>query len=262
MADKTQSGSSEPSMEEILSSIRKIISEDSGGEGQSDKGESVAVAADDEEEVLDLTEEVADSEAFELADDEGDHEAVSNLEDLADSLDAEAAASGGGDDDGFELSLAPEDEDEAEQPFESEEAFAEPLEDEPTADEPADDVFAEEPAALSDPDAFEEPVVDMPSRRGTPDLSIIVSPGTEDAAKSALARLARASDAQEYGDDEPKSDSDRILERMVREALEPHLKAWLDENLPRLVERIVREEIRRMTRRAEALAADEDTSQL
>lgn len=261
MADKSQSGSSEPSMEEILSSIRKIISEDSGGEGQSDKGESVAVAADDEEEVLDLTEEVAEPEAFDLTDDEDDQEAVSNLEDLADSLDAEAAASGRGEDDDFELSLAPEDDDEERQPFEPEEAFAKPLEDEPAAEEPADDVFAEEPAALSDPAAFEEPVVEMPSRRGTPDLSI-VSPETEDAAKSALARLARASDAQEYGDDEPKSDSDRILERMVREALEPHLKAWLDENLPRLVERVVREEIRRMTRRAEALAADEDTSQL
>ncbi len=260
MADKTQSGSSEPSMEEILSSIRKIISEDSGGEGQSDKGESVAVAADnEEEEVLDLTEEVAEAESFELPDDEGDQEAVSNLEDLADSLDAEAAASGGVDDDSFELSLAPEDEED--ESFDPGEAFDESGDDESLDEQPVEAAFADEPAALSDREALEEPVVDMPSQRRTPDLSI-VSPGTEDAAKSALARLARASDAQEYGDDQPKSDSDRILERMVREALEPHLKAWLDENLPQLVERIVREEIRRMTRRAEALAADEDTSQL
>jgi cell pole-organizing protein PopZ len=37
----------------------------------------------------------------------------------------------------------------------------------------------------------------------------------------------------------------------VREALEPMLKEWLDANLQTIVERLVRQEIERMVRRAE-----------
>ena len=38
------------------------------------------------------------------------------------------------------------------------------------------------------------------------------------------------------------------LEDVVREALRPMLKSWLDENLPRVVERMVQAEIERVTR--------------
>jgi cell pole-organizing protein PopZ len=38
------------------------------------------------------------------------------------------------------------------------------------------------------------------------------------------------------------------LEDVVRETLRPMLKSWLDENLPRLVERMVEAEIERVTR--------------
>ena len=37
------------------------------------------------------------------------------------------------------------------------------------------------------------------------------------------------------------------LEDVVREALRPMLKSWLDENLPRVVERMVEAEIERLT---------------
>ena len=47
--------------------------------------------------------------------------------------------------------------------------------------------------------------------------------------------------------------SGRTLEEVVREALAPELKAWLDANLADLVERIVREEVKKMVRRAEDL---------
>lgn len=40
----------------------------------------------------------------------------------------------------------------------------------------------------------------------------------------------------------------RTLEDLVREMLRPMLKAWLDENLPSLVERLVRAEIERVSR--------------
>ena len=40
----------------------------------------------------------------------------------------------------------------------------------------------------------------------------------------------------------------RTLEDLVREMLRPMLKAWLDENLPGTVERLVRAEIERVSR--------------
>ena len=39
-----------------------------------------------------------------------------------------------------------------------------------------------------------------------------------------------------------------MLERMMRELLRPLVKTWLDENLPTLVERLVRNEIERVAR--------------
>jgi hypothetical protein len=40
----------------------------------------------------------------------------------------------------------------------------------------------------------------------------------------------------------------RTLEDLVREMLAPLLKTWLDDNLPGLVERLVRAEIERVSR--------------
>jgi cell pole-organizing protein PopZ len=44
------------------------------------------------------------------------------------------------------------------------------------------------------------------------------------------------------------SNNARTLEDLVKEMLRPMLKAWLDDNLPTLVERIVRQEIERVSR--------------
>jgi cell pole-organizing protein PopZ len=38
------------------------------------------------------------------------------------------------------------------------------------------------------------------------------------------------------------------VDELVREMLRPMLKAWLDDNLPSLVERLVRAEIERVSR--------------
>ena len=50
------------------------------------------------------------------------------------------------------------------------------------------------------------------------------------------------------------SNNARTLEDLVKEMLRPMLKSWLDDNLPGLVERIVKAEIERVSRGA-ALAA-------
>ncbi len=47
------------------------------------------------------------------------------------------------------------------------------------------------------------------------------------------------------------SQNPRTLEDLVREMLKPMLKAWLDANLPDMVERLVRAEIERVSRRGE-----------
>jgi cell pole-organizing protein PopZ len=56
-----------------------------------------------------------------------------------------------------------------------------------------------------------------------------------DAAFDTLARTAQAR-------------SGRTVEELVSELLRPMLKAWLDENLPEMVERLVRAEIERVSR--------------
>ena len=44
------------------------------------------------------------------------------------------------------------------------------------------------------------------------------------------------------------SNNARTLEDLVKEMLRPMLKSWLDDNLPGLVERIVKSEIERVSR--------------
>ena len=44
------------------------------------------------------------------------------------------------------------------------------------------------------------------------------------------------------------SNQSRTLEDLVKEMLRPMLKGWLDENLPTIVERMVRAEIERVAR--------------
>jgi uncharacterized protein len=49
----------------------------------------------------------------------------------------------------------------------------------------------------------------------------------------------------------PLGDVGRTLEDMVRELLRPHMKEWLDAHLPQLVERLVRDEIAQLLREAQ-----------
>ncbi|MBF0373646.1 MAG: DUF2497 domain-containing protein, partial [Alphaproteobacteria bacterium] len=77
-----------------------------------------------------------------------------------------------------------------------------------------------------------------------------ISPPTREAGVSALAELAR-SVARERGIG--LGYGGVTLEDMVREILKQLLKEWMDQNLPYMVERIVKKEIERMVTRAEKL---------
>ena len=70
------------------------------------------------------------------------------------------------------------------------------------------------------------------------DLTALVSAATVEQVSRSFSELAAAFDGTER----------RSLDEMAEEMLRPMLKDWLDDNLPTLVERLVREEIERVAR--------------
>ena len=98
--------------------------------------------------------------------------------------------------------------------------------------EPDDDVeFAESTRASQRPPAFEQSPFEMPPQQ-------MLSRSTVSAVESAFNSLANT----------VLSNNARTLEDLVKEMLRPMLKSWLDDNLPGLVERIVKAEIERVSR--------------
>ena len=156
-----------------------------------------------------------------------------------------------------------EDETEAQAPAESEQTAAEP-------DQASKDVLElterveEEFAAPADPPAGEEAEIDAilagvtgQEDKGRTDINTagdkpggIASSETEGAVTSALSEFAGALMEQNKDQQGPVG-GNQTLDSLVRAALEPYLKSWLDEHLETLVERVVKEEIKRMARRAE-----------
>ena len=97
-----------------------------------------------------------------------------------------------------------------------------------------------------------EPVLERP---GSPPLATerdepLLSSAAAAAAVSALSQLKNGPRADQLGA-LPLGDAGRTLEHLVRELLRPMLRDWLDSNLPQLVERLVQEEIQRMSREAQ-----------
>jgi cell pole-organizing protein PopZ len=76
------------------------------------------------------------------------------------------------------------------------------------------------------------------SPTGRPLYASVVSPGTSAAAAEQFGRLAQT----------VQTTDTRSMEEFVEDLLRPMLQAWLDDNLPALVERLVRQEIERVSR--------------
>jgi uncharacterized protein len=85
---------------------------------------------------------------------------------------------------------------------------------------------------------FDEPAERVPPPAPSEPEAHLISPSTKSAVDSAFNSLAQTVLVQNA----------RTLEDLVREMLRPMLKSWLDENLPGLVERLVRAEIERVSR--------------
>ena len=74
----------------------------------------------------------------------------------------------------------------------------------------------------------------------------IVSAATSGAAAAAFAQLGALPRERRNETELPLGSGERTLEEIVREMLRPLLQAWLDDHLPGIVERLVREEIGRV----------------
>ncbi|WP_407153984.1 PopZ family protein [Bradyrhizobium sp. STM 3557] len=101
--------------------------------------------------------------------------------------------------------------------------------------EPQDDIDFVEPASRATPRApaaYDSPAFEATARQA------ILSQNTVNSVESAFNALANT----------VLSNNARTLEDLVKEMLRPMLKSWLDDNLPALVERIVKAEIERVSR--------------
>lgn len=206
--DKAQQ---EPSMEDILASIRRILSEDDVEEAsQAEEGqiesapepepepdpEPAPAAQDEDEDVLELTEDM-------VVADGGDED---------------------GGDDGGEEEIDP--------------AWG--------FDPGAEDEDEEEAAPEPEPEPEPEPA---PAPAAAEDEHL-VSPPAEAASTAFLGELMR-----QIAQHQTLSvgDGGITIEALTREMLRPLLKEWLDQNLPEMVERLVKAEIERMVNKAKNL---------
>jgi uncharacterized protein len=109
---------------------------------------------------------------------------------------------------------------------------------EAASDETFDDApYTEEPAESAGPMPPPAPAPSF-AKPAAPSEAALLSPRATAAVDLAFNTLARTVLVQ----------NSRTLEDLVREMLKPMLKAWLDDNLPNMVERLVRAEIERVSR--------------
>lgn len=221
----------EPSMEEILSSIRRIIA-DEEAEGADDANATEDAGSDATQAGAETFD--GDEEPFDDPDEDDEADDVLELTrvvresgEVVD-LRPEIADEGRFDDDGSE---AAEDQEEA-------------------LLTPPDDVPTTEPATIADQHINREDRAAVHSKQS--DADELISMGAASAASGSIAKLASA--FQRTPAEESIADADgRTIEQFAEDMLRPMLKEWLDENLPSMIERIVEREIRKIARRAEAL---------
>jgi hypothetical protein len=220
--------SAEPSMEEILASIRRIIADEPDGKETAAPKPVPAKAAAPKPEVETMAKPALEDEHI-----------------SEDDLDKLFAQSGSADEDEPEIDV--DDADDGDEPEVLDLADVATLDEE----EPLELV-----EGLKDDEAevaFSEPVPEPPRRpqppkaeaarvRPTSELGGMDEPLVSEAAsatvQSAFGQLSHTVLAA----------NGRTLDDLVKEMLRPMLHAWLDENLPVIVERLVRAEIERVSR--------------
>lgn len=230
------SGQKDPSMDEILGSIRRIITEDNAQPGQPVETSGDVSGADDDD-ILELT------DVLDTAD-----EPETRREPILKPVEPVAR------------------DDSADTPGERREpvlgihspaAVTEQESGAPVADtapvEPA--IAAEIPAAAGTPLQEEEPAMATSDESAAPPAGqpvaggeAVVSDTTSSATTAALGELNRAMD--EKVGRLRLGEGDTTVSELVKELIRPMLREWIDENLPVIVERVVRREIQKLVDRA------------
>lgn len=218
MADKTPE--QEPSIEEILASIRQIISDDE----DKDAGEEPPAA-----DVQGVQPEAAPADGW--------HEDGDEVLDLTDPIPPEPVVA---EEKEYHIDLQ-----------DLHGAIEEEIEPEPIPESEPEPAYAEPEAAHTPPP---EPPVELPHtpaavsepRKEAPTMDDILTAEARSAAISSMAKLAGNMPITRH-----RAHGDITLEDLVREMLTPMLKDWMSENLPPMVERMVQKELEKLARQAQ-----------
>jgi cell pole-organizing protein PopZ len=215
----------EPTMEEILASIRKIISDDAAAPASAPEPEPEI--ANDEEDDVSLEEVMFDEDIREEA---AEADAAEEFE--MESFEIED----------FSAEEPPEAAPEPVQSFESLLSASRAAEAEPEpAPRPVPEPVAvatapAQPEPAPEPAPVEKPMSASPAY----DNASLTDESTANAAAGALGKLISKMDLG----------ADNTLEGLVRELLRPMIKEWLDANLATIVEQKVEAEVERISRMA------------
>lgn len=219
-------------MEEILSSIRRIIADEEADGGKAGEDPELGAAEarrqddddgyeddDDDEDVLELTKVVREGgEVVDLRNDQTPEEPEQGT---------------GGEQPPGDLDSGRAGTDDA--------AIDDDIELEPAAQERAGpvgpkDEFEEKPKVSASPAAAQD----------------LISESAATATTGAFAKLSHAMQ-RTSAEDSIADDSGRTIEQFMEDMIRPMLKDWLDENMPALVERLVEKEIQKLARRSELI---------
>ena len=188
----------DPSIEEILESIRQIISDDAEAPAAKEETTTVAPEIDDAPSDLDLTQKA--EPAAETVEAPNPAAPAGKILDLTDKVEEEV------DNTRVDMSYDP--------------------------DPPLDIMLEDNP--LKD---------DVPQ-----DEESLLSDMTAEAATAEMAKLLASNVAVER--DEPLRVGRVTLEDIARDLMRPLIKTWLDQNLPRVIEKVVTKEMEKLARRA------------
>jgi cell pole-organizing protein PopZ len=227
-----QNAQPEPSMEEILASIRRIISEDGDEETAAAPEAAPGAVPDAVDEPEAVAEAVEEEDVLELTDEIQDDGTVVNLNT------GEAVA----------IEETPEEFVEALELDEGEEVELEMVDAE---EEPLEEAVAEAEAEPA-PRVEEHPVPEPADVLAAEATDSLISENSAINSVSSLSALAAAVDTHRRAVD--PSIGPRTIEDLVKDVMRPMIREWLDDNLPSLVERMVGREIERMTREAEDIS--------
>ncbi len=241
----------EPSMEEILASIRRIIADDQEAANNGDEEDPFEQAMSDAigDDGADMPQERA--AAPQPAEDDEEDDDILDLADVGEPVqpagldmehedidfrqeDGQIDFDAVGTDDG-------EDEDEELDGQDAIDAAFNAIGTDDETDEDDDGLdFAQAPQQEPEPEPEYEPPQQFAAAADRPfiDEDRLISQATDEAVGNAFNALAHT----------VLSNNGRTLDDLVKEMLRPMLKVWLDDNLPTIVERMVRAEIERVSR--------------